>query len=244
MDETKNTIALVLRRQPHREQDSLVTVYTKDFGKLRLVARGTQKLQSKLAGHLEPLNLVELLIVRGRGHDYIGAAVNRRAYLKIKADLKKIYYAGQALSSLERLLGENQTEEGLFFLLRDYLELLDDYEDNALSEEAGKFLLLFFYLKLLTISGYRPEMSACLVCGTKISSGRNYFNLLNGRVLGQECYSSDQSFLLPISDNSVKIIRFLLDNSWEQARHLKFSKKNLLESESLIKSFLSNCQNL
>lgn len=245
MEETKHTLALVLKRQDYRESDSLVTVITKDFGKLNLVARGTKKLHSKLAGHLEPANLIDLLIIKGKNLDYVGSAVNSDAYLGVKDNLNKIYYVGQALAWFNRLVRSGEADQRLFFLLGRWLEVLDVYPVNDLSKERGELLWNFFALKLMTELGYQPEMHQCLDCHQKIAPGQNYFNLKNGGLVDIDCYEKGRisgayltSELLSISDNCVKLIRFIIKSDFNSVSKIKIDKKLVKELSRIVNGFL------
>ncbi|MHB8904085.1 MAG: DNA repair protein RecO, partial [Patescibacteria group bacterium] len=195
MEESRNSAALILNRQNYKENDTLVTAYTKNFGKLNLVARGTKKIKSKLAAHLEPLILSDLMILKGRGRDYIGAAVLRKSYSDIRTDLNKIYYAGKALNLFNRLVKEGHPDERLFFLLTRWLDVLAEFQDidfkknkesksknsnGDLSKENGELLFSFFVFKFLAELGYQPELYHCLGCGKEVKAGKNNFNFKNG----------------------------------------------------------------
>lgn len=245
MDETKNTPALILNRQDYKEADSLVTVYTPYFGKLTLVARGTKKLSSKLAGHIEPLTLADILIIRGRGFDYIGSAITRAAYLGIREDLNKLYYAGRAINLFSRLTKENQSDERLFFLLVTWLKILNDF--YLFTRESGELVLAFFTIKFLAELGYRPEMYQCLDCLNTISPGQNYFNLLGGGLVCGDCFEKKRlaggggvfrTELLTISDNCIKLMRFMVDNRFKSAEKLKTDNKTLKEFGGLLDKFI------
>lgn len=246
MEESRRTSALILNRQPYREYDSLVTVYTPDFGKLNLVARGTKKLQSKLAGHIEPLTLADIMIISGKGFDYLGSAVGREIYSDIRYDLNKLYYAGQVLKIFNRLVKEGEAEISLFFLLADWLEVLNNF--FGFTKENGELLQVFFTWQFLAVLGYKPEMYKCLVCGGEIKPGQNYFNLSRGGMVCQGCFESQRNSidfvsaeLLPISDNCVKIIRFILTGKFTQAEKIKMDKKLIRESATLVEGFLRYC---
>ncbi len=236
MDETKNTLAIILKRQSYRENDSLVIVYTKKFGKLSLVARGTKKTQSKLAGHLEPISLAEIMIIKGKGHDYIGSALGKEAFLNIKDDLNKLYYAGQAIRIFNRLIKDSQADERLFYLLKNWLELINTVD--VLDKERGELFLGFFVIRLLSELGYSPEMSNCLVCKQKITPGNNYFNLQSGGVVDKDCFQANNN-LIKISDDTIKLIKFILNNKFNQSSKVKVNKKIIKELSSLTNNFLN-----
>ncbi len=240
MEETRNTIALVLNRQSYRENDSLVVVYTEKFGKLSLIARGTKKLQSKLAGHLEPINLIDLMIINGRQRDYVGSALTRKAFLNIKGDLNKIYYAGQIITRFKRLIKENQVDQELFFLLNNWLEGLDNYQ-ATFSKETGELFLSSFSLRLLSILGYRPEMYYCLDCRQKIKPGHNYFDLQNGGVICEACFGqkASKAELVSLSNDCLKLIRFIMTNEANRAGKLRLAKKLVKELTNLTTNFIN-----
>jgi len=243
MEESKTTSALILNRQSYRENDSLVTIYTPDLGKLNLVARGTKKLQSKLAGHIEPITLADIMIIPGKGFDYIGSAVSREVYTGIRRDLNKLYYAGQVIKLFNRLVKEGEAEAGLFFLLADWLGVLNCFSD--FSKEKGELFLGFFTWQFLAALGYKPEMYKCLVRGEEIKPGQSYFNLAKGGLVCQKCFEEQRTSpdfisteLLSISDNCVKIIRFILANKISQAEKVKIDKKLIRELMILSDGFV------
>lgn len=242
-DETKNTPALILDRRDYKENDSLVTVYTPLYGKLALVARGTKKLRSKLAGHIEPLTRADIMIVAGKGFDYIGSAITRETYPGIREELNKLYYAGQAFSLFNRLVKDSQRDERLFFLLEKWLGILNDFPE--FKREDGELVLAFFTIKFLSELGYKPEMHHCLGCSNLISPGRNYFNLLNGGLICGDCFEKDRLVigipkveLLTITDNCIKLMRFMTDNRFKSAEKLKIDNKILKELNGLLDKFI------
>jgi len=249
MDETKNSQAIILNRSDYRESDSLLTVYTRSLGKMSLVARGAKKISSKLSGHLEPISLVNILIIKGKGFDYIGSALGSDAFLNIKDDLNKIYYAGLAINNFNRLVKDNQPDEDLFLLLWRFLEALDNYSAEEFTKESGELLFIFFALKLLAELGYRPEMYECLSCRNKIKSGRNYFNLKNGGLVCEDCFKREYAEyqkqgikpaeILTISDNCIKLARFIIDHRLEAAKKLRLDKKFIKELLILINNFIN-----
>lgn len=242
MEESKKTIAIVLNRQDYREYDSLVSFYSLEYGKIFLIARGVKKPKSKLVGHLEPLNLVDLMIIKGKGKDYVGGVINREIFPSLKSDLNKLYYAGAAVRWFRRLISDNEPDEQIFVLLLNYLELLEDYKPD-LSKEDGELFFSFFIFKLLAIMGYKPETEKCIACQNKIHPGNNYFNLQSGGLLCENCFKEGKGGevreLLTISDNCVKTIRFYLDNDIKLGRKLRIDKKLSKELSILTTGFIN-----
>ena len=212
MLEGQNSEGLILRRNDWRESDSRVVLYTKKFGKLSLVVRGAKKFKSKIAGHIEPINLVSMLVVKGKAYDYLGSAISQRSYLNIKNDLNALYFVGRALSLFDTQVKEELPDEELFIFLISWLEAVEEKALTGLSKEDGELLFNYFAIRLLVILGYKPELYHCTVCHQKITPQGNSFNLRLGGLIDADCLKSQQLRYLPneiflISTDAIKILR-------------------------------------
>ncbi len=245
MDESKNTLAFILSSRPYKENDVIVSVFSRDFGKLSLLARGLKKQGSKMSAHLEPLVLSRVMIIKGKNFDYLSAAIIEKAYLNIRNDLSKIFCASEILSLFSELVKENEKDENLFNLLFNFLNLIES--DKDFSEEKKIIFQLRFNLSFLKEIGYKPEMYNCLACGSRLEKGGNFFDIKNGGVICPTCALEiknnkllEKGFrsndLLTISDNCAIIIRYLIDGSEE--RSLRLSKKVVKEANNLVKKFI------
>ena len=234
MEATLSTQAIVLNRQPFRERDSKVLVYSVDQGKLELVARGTRKISSKLAGHLEPITLSSLMIVKGRQFDYIGSAVSENCYPAIKSDLAKLQTAGQAVRVFNQLIKSSQEDKNLFNLLQEFLDII-----NAKQKLILDLILFyhFFILKLLVQLGYKPRLYDCLVCQKKILPKNNIFNYARGGLTCSQCPRGQHS--LTISENCIKILRIVLNKRLANLVNIKIDQKLNKEIGKVISSFLN-----
>ena len=234
MDSTFPTSAIILNRRDYREADRLVSVYTPDYGRLELLARGARKLGSKLAPHLEPISLSRLLVVKGKGFDYVGAALMTEPFLKIKQDLNKLYFSGQALNLFSRLVKTGEADPELFAWLEKWLRNLEagGGVDNHLSKEDGRFRLALFSWRLFILLGYGPQLDNCVACGRKLAAGKNRFDLARGGLLCPDCFdpAGSDGAILPLSDNCIKLLRLIAGNSGQK---IKFSPRLLKEWENL-----------
>ena len=81
--ETKNSLAIILSRADYRENDSWLKCIVRSLVSFNYRARGAKKISSKLSGHLEPFNLVKLLIIKGRYRDYVGSALTTDSFRQL-----------------------------------------------------------------------------------------------------------------------------------------------------------------
>lgn len=79
--------AVVLRHSDWGEADRMLTIFTRELGKLRVVAKGARRPRSRKAGHLEPFTRVALLLARGREIWIVTQAETLDAYLPVRDDL-------------------------------------------------------------------------------------------------------------------------------------------------------------
>ncbi|MDD4332715.1 MAG: DNA repair protein RecO [Patescibacteria group bacterium] len=231
MDETYRLNAIILKREDFRENDSRVIVFSKEKGKLELVARGAKKIKSKLAGHLEPLNLVEIMAVRGKQFDYAGTALSEECFSILKNDWEKINISLKAVKIFNGLIKveEESGAENLFFLLKKYLEITDKTKENP---------ALFFYiflLKLLVELGYRPEVDKCVVCGKETAEG--YFSSSRGGVICQKCLASCERQAEKVSDELIKNLKLIIENDMKIFLDKKFDEKWFLDLKNIISNY-------
>lgn len=237
MERTYTTDAIVLRTRDVREHDKQVIVYTKRFGKLELLARGTKKITSKLNAHLEPLYTVRLMGARGKRGDKLAGSLLVRAHERLRASLPGMaaaYYIGDMT---DRLIAGSQQDEALYGLLERALGLLDGEQaadlDSALAIAHG------YALQLLDRIGYRPEVYRCIRCYRGMLLPKNRFHILSGGIVCDRC--APISLLEPymdISDESIAGVRLLLDADIDRASDHRLSERARQEIDTLVHRLL------
>ncbi len=145
------TEAIILKTTDIGEVNRFLTIYSKELGKIRVIARGVKKKESKLRCHLEPLSYNHLILVEGKSFRIVKDAVLADEFLKIKKDLEKIKIA-QKITELidEAIVGEEKDEEIWNLLLKTFnaIEVNSEFIESAVSN---------FQENLLRLLGYDPE---------------------------------------------------------------------------------------
>jgi len=237
MNETFNIQGIVLKREDFREVDSRVLVYGLEKGLMELIVRGTKKIKSKLAGHIEPISLVEIMVIKGKTYDYVGSALAVDSFRGIKEDYGKIMTAGAVLRRMSEVIKAHEIDEDIFALLYDFLKIL-----NVLNGEIHDTDLLvnFYILKFMSILGYRPNLEECLVCGTKELASKMYFNAKKGGLECGECFISEieerkNSFL--ISLETIDLLKAILQNNFNIVFKFEISEQKQKEINNVVSSF-------
>lgn len=223
-----NTDAIILRRADLGEADRLLTVFTPRRGKLRLVAKGVRKTQSRKAGHLELFTHATVQVAAGRNLDIITQADTVESYRALRDDLDKIGHAYYIAELIDQFTEDSDPAYPIFELLALTLARLAD------GDPGDQFLALrYFELKLLGLAGFQPQFHLCVVCNAKIEPTQNYFSVIDGGVLCPACGPAHPN-AEPISLGALKVLRFLQTRPWEQIAGLQLTPATQNEVETLL----------
>ncbi len=144
MNHSYKVEAIVLKRVNVGEADRLVTVYSREEGKLRLIARGIRRLNSRKKGHLELFNRVKLELARGKSLDLITEAQTLEGFTNLRKNLNRVRIAYLLCELVDKLTPENMEHEAVYDLLGEALAKLNgDCANGNLIPEFEKQLLEF-----------------------------------------------------------------------------------------------------
>ena len=196
----------------------MMGVYTKEYGKIRAVARSARKAKGKLKGHLELFLDTELMLAQGKNIDTIASSLAVESFSGIKSDLKLLSAAYLIIELADKFTDEEHRDERIFWLLEKSLVFLNDLaekhtpnpslEGNSVGTgfKPVPTTVLLFQIHLLNLAGFSPELNKCVICGKPIKPNKNYFSVLRGGIIGEECFAEDRS-ARPISVEMIKLLR-------------------------------------
>ena len=227
------THAVILRRRDFRDADRILTVFTPNYGKLELIAKGIRKTTSRKAGHLELFSHSILMIAQGRTWDIVTEVVSVENFLSIRTDLDKISQASY-IGELVDCFSENDDEnQPLWELLTLALQELDELAPG----QDGRMLQHWFELQLLSLAGFQPQLFECLACGEELEPITNFIALEEGGVLCPNC-SQGRRDLEPIEADVLKVLRFVQSRPWEMVRQVNVRPHILRQVDNLLYRYL------
>jgi len=151
--------ALVLGTLDYGDADRLVTMLTRERGKLTAFAAGARKSRRRFAGALEPGTLLRARLVGRHGSTVrLDAVEVLQAFPHIREELSRIARALYALELCRELLRDDEPAPELLGLAVEWLGRLD-------AGEAGPTSVLAFELQALALAGLMPRFDACALCG-------------------------------------------------------------------------------
>ncbi len=146
------TQGFIIKKFNFRENDEILTIYTKDFGKIDFISRGGKKMLAKLTPYLQVFNLVELEFVEGKNFKTITSAINLMNFDEEKKDLFKLRIFNDTFKIIDKLFVEPQTDERVWEFLVNFYTLLGKIKIE--DKESLKKLVLFFEGKILKMMGH------------------------------------------------------------------------------------------
>ena len=176
--------AVVLKTIKLGEADRIVTLMTRQHGKVRAVAKGVRKTKSRFGGRLEPYTRVDLMLYKGRKDlDTITSADILSSFDAIRRDYARLTAASALAEIVDKITPDRERAFSTYALLVGGLQ--------ALADDKGGTVVPAFLVKLLSLCGYHPELKACAGCGDPGRLGG--FSPSLGGVVCEDCYEEDES---------------------------------------------------
>lgn len=210
-------LAFILKREKFGEADFLITVFSKNHGKIKILAKGSRKIKSKFMGHLEPFSLVNISWVSGKSFEILTGAQIKKSFSQLKNSLKNLSLLNLLSETVDSVTCEKVSNTQIFNLFSEVLNL-------KRWEEKSDFLVMFFLLKTLSYLGYAPNLDNCIKCQNK-DFKKIFFSFYWGSVMCERC--SDFHPKKNINNESLKLLRFLASIDTDEIKKIeRISVKN------------------
>jgi len=231
------TNAIVTRSLNYGESDKIVTFFTRDFGKLKGIAKGARRSKKRFQNALGLFSHLRLIFFdkEGMGLARAESCDILHSFPKIKEDLKKILYGNYYLELVNEMAGEREANREAFELL---LSFLSNLEETKPQEEQ----LRLFEIRMLSLFGYRPNMKRCNLCKRNWEDSEEihvvFFSLERGASICEKC-SKTWNHLIPISLGTAKLIEKISQIELSKIQRLRFTPQSLSDSRELLPKFIS-----
>jgi len=224
--------AVVLRHSDYGEADRLLTLYTRQLGKTRAVAKGARKIASRKAGHIEPFTHVKLQLAQGRDMLILTQADTVDAYQPLREDLILTSQASYVIELLDRFTYQDETENSAIFnLLTATLARLASKSDPWL-------VIRYYEMRLLDHLGFRPQLFECANCRREILPEDQFFSFGAGGVICPRCGQGLRN-VTPISVETLKYLRHFQRSNYAEASRAHASPEVQNEAESLMQGYFT-----
>jgi DNA repair protein RecO (recombination protein O) len=203
------TEALIIKHFDYGEADRILTLYTPRLGKISAIAKGVRRPKSRMGGHLDLFTRSVLLLAQGRNLDIVTQAQALHYFTILHNDLLRSGYAHYIAELLDAFTPERLPNEALYRATLLALHRLGGR--GAVNGVRPIWVVRAFEMRLLSLSGYQPQLHRCLSCGEAIMPQTNRFSVTLGGTLCPNCGPIDAA-APDISVPALKVLRNLQTN--------------------------------
>lgn len=229
---TQRADSIVLKHREWGEADRILTLFTREHGKIRAIAKGVRKIRSRRAGHLEPFTHVTLQLAQSKDLPIITQADMVEGFLPLREDLVRITQASYAVELLDKFTYEEGENVSLFKLLKSTLGRLAQTELDA------ALVLRYYEMRLLDFTGFRPELFHCAECGEPIRPENQYISAALGGVVCPRC-APTMSSLMPISIDALRFLRHFQRSPFKEATRAQPTEAVHREMEMVMQHYIT-----
>ncbi|MEK7533192.1 MAG: DNA repair protein RecO [Patescibacteria group bacterium] len=143
---------IILKRKNVGEADRIITIFTKEYGKVRVIAKGIRKVASRRAPHLEVFTRVYVVIHTSKSLESVSEVQPIEVYGYMRSDIARVSMAYYLCELIDSLLPEKQEHRDVFILLT---RALNDLGKGTVASIYG--VSKIFTLELLWTLGFLPR---------------------------------------------------------------------------------------
>ncbi|HER23584.1 MAG TPA: DNA repair protein RecO [Candidatus Atribacteria bacterium] len=227
------TEGIVLKSTEYEEADKIVTIYTKNYGKIKAIAKGVRKTKSKFGSSLEILTHSVFLFYKGRNIDIVSQSEILESFFSASKEVIKFAYAVNCIEIVNKLTEEREINIALFNLLKEVLHYLRNSKDP-------KLLTLSFKWQTMSILGYRPSLDHCCRCNKSLEEQKErYFNIKEGGLVCNNCLIKDKETDINVSIYFNKLVRKILTTPLSTISNATVPDQRIKELEKITDSYLT-----
>lgn len=222
--------AIVLSSREMREADRVLTIFSREQGKLRVVAHGVSKPASRKRGSVQPFCYTDFLLNRGREIDSVSQCQVLEIFSPLREDLTRLTYASYLAELVDNLTGEGEANQAVFALLLTCLA--------RLAETGGdpELVARSFEARLAVLLGYRPRLDVCVNCQSEVK-GQVAFSSRLGGLVCQVCRTACSDAVL-LSRGSLEALKLLLDQQPSISLRLRPNQEMRHQLRQVLQNYL------
>ncbi len=222
---SEKTLGIVLRVVDFSETSCVATIFTRDFGKVRGLAKGARRPKGPFESALDLLALVRVVFLRKSSDalDLLTEAKLERRFRGADVGLPRLYAGYYVAELLDALTDDDDPHPELFDAAEQSLRALENAAPTAT-------VVLRFELAALQLLGHWPSLDACVECGKPIAAQDRYaFALLGGGVLCRDCRPGQRQ-IVSVSAAAMQLLRSELPSDASAAPRAAGELRGLLNS--------------
>jgi len=203
MSDLLKSEAIVLNTIRWKESSKIVTLFSRELGIIKVIARGVYRSRSAFGGKLESLNRIDAVINSkdARSLQILTEADVIDSYNSLRLDLERLPYALAMLELIRQTIREHHGDAVFFDFVVELLNAMKATRNPAI-------IFVYFLLKTASYLGFKPNFDQCQVCENPTASGETFFSMENGTIYCRDC-AEGAAMLRKIKINDLEFLRKL-----------------------------------
>ncbi|RLQ98186.1 DNA repair protein RecO [Falsibacillus albus] len=218
---------IVIRTTDYSESNKIVTIFTRELGKIGVMARGAKKPNSRLSSVSQLFSYGHFLFQKGTGLGTLQQGEMSSSFRSIKEDIFKTAYATYIADLLDKGTEERKSNPFLFELLHQTLQFINEEYDPEI-------MVNIFEMKMLPVLGLYPVLDRCAVCGSK--DGEFGFSIRENGFLCHRCFQVDP-YHFPMSISALKLLRIFYFFDVNRLGNISVKPETKEELKNIISSY-------
>jgi len=171
------TLCLVMRTANYQDSDRMLTLFSREHGRIDALARGCRKQGSPLLATCDSFCCSEFLLKKKGDRYYVASGELKQNFFALRSNMRGLMTAALLLDVCEKVVMPGQGSPKLFSLIVNALFALNGGTD-------AEVVFNYFVFKLLEFEGLKPDLDVCAVCG---KPARDRFSVYDGGAVCSQC---------------------------------------------------------
>ena len=229
-----NAEAIVIRTRDFDDADKILTLLTREEGKVTAIAKGARRPRGRFAAGAQIFTQIKASLYHGRNMDTLSQVDIVESFRHLREDLERMAYGSYVCELMDEMVKEKQRYESTYLLLLTTLHLLNE---PSLEPEPHRRA---YELKLLSMMGFRPSLEACVVCSAPLpASPQVRFAPALGGVLCPTC-PSEGEVIHRMARGTLETMKRLLDGDIRRAGVVRIAGDMAAEMDRVLGDYISH----
>jgi DNA repair protein RecO (recombination protein O) len=223
---------IVLRRLDYGETDRILTVLTRDHGKIGVIAKGARRPQSRLASRTDLFVRSRMQLASGRGELQVLTQAEQMSAAPRAGDARRSACAAVCAELTDRVLEPSHPDGEIFTLVAGAMATCADPSRDP------RAAVVWFARRMIERLGYAPQLYECVGCGRTLPEDTAFFSAAGGGLLCMDCSRSDPS-AIECSVRAIKVLRAAAAGDTELWARLRLDAPTLAMLEAVVEHELA-----
>ncbi len=212
----KQIEGIVLKTRDYGETHKIITIFTKEMGKVSALARGANKPKSRLSSISQVFIRGEFLMYVTKGLSTVQQGEIIQSHRHIREDIEKTAYASYIIELTDKLLDQSEPVPFIYDQLSQTLDWINEKEHFMIP-------IMMYELKMYKMAGFAPTVNQCVNCGRK--EFPYAFSIQEGGILCDRCRHMDYR-AIGLENSVSRLLPYLENIGLERVGNISVKEKN------------------